>query len=42
MKKHLFDKVDIDQRNCHIPNGEWKKRGYQKILAAKYETGPRY
>jgi len=25
MKKQLFDKVDIDPENCHIPNGEWKK-----------------
>ncbi len=25
MKKNLFDKVDIDPNNCHIPNGEWKK-----------------
>ena len=25
MKEQLFDKVDIDQKNCHIPNGQWKK-----------------
>src|SRR6201994_2772673 len=25
MKEQLFDKVDIDQANCHIPNGQWKK-----------------
>ena len=25
MKEQLFDKVDIDQSNCHIPNGQWKK-----------------
>jgi glucosamine-6-phosphate deaminase len=25
MQKNLFDKIDIDQKNCHIPNGEWKK-----------------
>src|SRR6185437_14131337 len=25
MKEHLFDKIDIDIRNCHIPNGQWKK-----------------
>src|SRR5581483_4793149 len=25
MKEHLFDKVDIDPANCHIPNGQWKK-----------------
>src|ERR1700722_7519246 len=25
MKQQLFDKVDIDPANCHIPNGQWKK-----------------
>ncbi|HLZ89941.1 MAG TPA: glucosamine-6-phosphate deaminase, partial [Puia sp.] len=25
MKEQLFDKVDIDPANCHIPNGQWKK-----------------
>src|SRR5882672_9108737 len=25
MQKNLFDKIDIDPKNCHIPNGEWKK-----------------
>src|ERR1700753_1212058 len=25
MKAQLFDKVDIDPANCHIPNGQWKK-----------------
>jgi glucosamine-6-phosphate deaminase len=25
MKIQLFDKVDIDPKNCHIPNGQWKK-----------------
>ena len=25
MKKNLFDKIDIDPANCHIPSGEWKK-----------------
>src|SRR6476469_2401271 len=24
MKEHLFDHIDIDQNNCHLPNGEWK------------------
>ena len=33
MKKHLFDKVDINQRNCHIPNGEWKKEDIKKYCA---------
>jgi hypothetical protein len=25
MKEQLFDKVDIDPANCHIPNGQWEK-----------------
>ena len=25
MKAQLFDKIDIDPANCHIPNGQWKK-----------------
>src|SRR6185312_13137591 len=25
MKEQLFDKVDIDPANCHIPNGQWRK-----------------
>ncbi|MES1220059.1 MAG: glucosamine-6-phosphate deaminase [Bacteroidota bacterium] len=37
MKKHLFDKIDIDQRNCHIPNGEWNKEDIKKYCA-KYES----
>ncbi|MHA4811115.1 glucosamine-6-phosphate deaminase [Flavitalea flava] len=39
MKEQLFDKVDIDPKNCHIPNGEWKKEsikehciGYEKMI----------
>ncbi len=39
MKEQLFNKVDIDQKNCHIPNGEWKKedikkycQGYEKMI----------
>src|SRR3954471_24015717 len=36
MKEHLFNKIDIDQRNCHIPNGEWKKEDIKKH-AAEYE-----
>jgi len=30
MKKHLFDNIDIDPKNCHIPNGEWKKEDIKK------------
>jgi glucosamine-6-phosphate deaminase len=36
MKKHLFDKVDIDPKNCHIPDGEWKKEDIKKHCA-EYE-----
>jgi glucosamine-6-phosphate deaminase len=25
MRTNLFDKIDIDPSNCHIPDGEWKK-----------------
>ncbi|PWT78629.1 MAG: glucosamine-6-phosphate deaminase [Bacteroidetes bacterium] len=37
MKKHLFDKVDIDPKNCHIPNGEWKKEDIKRESAAYEE-----
>ncbi|HMH31873.1 MAG TPA: glucosamine-6-phosphate deaminase [Puia sp.] len=30
MKKNLFDKIDIDPPNCHIPSGEWKKEDIKK------------
>jgi len=30
MKEQLFSKVDIDPKNCHIPNGEWKKEDIKK------------
>ncbi|HZE85797.1 MAG TPA: 6-phosphogluconolactonase, partial [Puia sp.] len=30
MKEQLFNKVDIDPANCHIPNGEWKKEDIKK------------
>ncbi len=36
MKYHLFDKIDIDPSNCHIPNGEWKKEDIKKHCA-QYE-----
>ncbi len=36
MKVNLFDKIDIDQNNCHIPSGEWKKNEV-KTHAARYE-----
>jgi len=37
MKQQLFDKIDIDQNNCHIPNGEWEKEKIKKYCAA-YEA----
>jgi glucosamine-6-phosphate deaminase len=30
MKEQLFNNVDIDLKNCHIPNGEWKKEEIKK------------
>src|ERR1700704_3579929 len=30
MKEQLFGKIDIDPKNCHIPNGEWKKEEIKK------------
>jgi glucosamine-6-phosphate deaminase len=37
MKEHLFDHVDIDPANCHVPNGEIKKEEIKKFCAA-YEA----
>jgi glucosamine-6-phosphate deaminase len=34
MKRNLFDRIDIDPKNCHIPNGEWKKEDIKKHCAA--------
>lgn len=34
MKEHLFDHVDIDPANCHVPNGEIKKEDIKKFCAA--------
>ncbi len=36
MKVNLFDHIDIDQANCHIPSGEWPKEKV-KELCAGYE-----
>lgn len=30
MQEQLFGKIDIDPKNCHIPNGEWKKEEIKK------------
>lgn len=37
MKEYLFNKINIDQSNCHIPNGEWEKESI-KIHSREYET----
>src|SRR6185503_14173855 len=36
MRKHLFDHVDINQKNIHIPNGEIKKENI-KAHCIEYE-----
>ncbi len=37
MKEHLFDHVDINPANCHVPNGELKKQNI-KPFCAEYEA----
>ena len=34
MKEHLFDQVDIDPANCHVPDGEIKKEDIKQFCAA--------
>lgn len=36
MRVNLFDKIDIDPANCHIPSGDWPKDDVKKY-AAEYE-----
>lgn len=36
MRSNLFDKIDIDPANCHIPSGEWPKEEVKKY-SADYE-----
>jgi len=36
MKQQLFDKIDIDPKNCHIPDGLWEKENIKKYCA-EYE-----
>ena len=36
MKENLFDHIDIDPKNCHIPNGELPK-DEMKSFCAEYE-----
>jgi len=37
MKEHLFDHVDINPANCHVPDGEIKKENI-KQFCAQYEA----
>ena len=37
MKEQLFDKVDIDPANCHIPNGQWEKEKIKQHCIAYEE-----
>ena len=34
MKEQLFNKIDINPENCHIPDGEWKKEDIKQLCAA--------
>ncbi len=33
MQRHLFQHIDIDPSNIHIPNGEWRKEEIKKYCA---------
>ncbi len=37
MHRHLFDHIDIDPANIHIPNGNWPKEEIKKYCS-EYET----
>jgi glucosamine-6-phosphate deaminase len=37
MHRHLFNHIDIDPANIHIPNGNWPKEDIKKLCAA-YEA----
>jgi glucosamine-6-phosphate deaminase len=37
MHRHLFDHIDIDPANIHVPNGSWPKEEIKKYCAA-YEA----
>ncbi len=38
MHRHLFDHIDIDPANIHIPNGSWPKDDIKKYCAAYDEA----
>lgn len=38
MHRHLFDLVDIDPKNIHLPNGEWTKENLKESCVAYEQT----
>jgi len=38
MHRHLFDLVDIDPKNIHLPNGEWTKENLKESCTAYEQT----
>ncbi len=38
MHRHLFDLVDIDPKNIHLPNGEWPKENLKENCVAYEQT----
>jgi len=38
MHRHLFDLVDIDTKNIHLPNGEWTKENLKESCIAYEQT----
>ena len=38
MHRHLFDLVDIDPKNIHLPNGEWTKENLKESCIAYEQT----
>jgi glucosamine-6-phosphate deaminase len=38
MHRHLFDLVDIDPKNIHLPNGEWTKDNLKESCIAYEQT----
>jgi len=38
MHRHLFDLVDIDPKNIHLPNGEWIKENLKESCIAYEQT----
>ena len=38
MHRHLFDLVDMDPKNIHLPNGEWTKENLKESCVAYEQT----